>query len=752
MQQHRAKRSASRIARWTLAGALAVGTLGALGGTATAAPAYEVSGTVTGEGRPLWGEIHVYRENSEGTAFDYFTRVTTNGPGPFSANLGDGVYKFEVRDWDRSRYRNEWYDDADSIETADEVVVNGGKVSLGTIDLALRPTVTGRVTGPDGRPLSDVRVTSYRPEGAGDGDWSNTSTDREGRFYLTPSTGPWLVEFEDDRSEYATEWYSDAPTWSGATVVTYDGSEVVDLGEVRLSAGASITGRVTDAVGAVARGIETSLYDAEGNYVTEVRTNRRGVYRLARLAPGSYRLRFSDPEEEYETEYWKDADQLESAAPIVVARDQAVTGRDVVLAPSTSTEPSGVDVTGLVVDAAGQPVRGVRVGAVAATGTSSELQFLDNTVTDRLGRYRLLDLDPESLALNGYDSTLSTFRLGFTDGSGDDELDYLDTWLGGTRNSTRSTTVGTRAGAAVTAPTTRIQQYGGVRGTVASVYGDVYEGQVEAYDVDGNLVSGDSIGRGGVFEVRDLLPGEAYRLRFEGWDDEHSLIRTWWRTGANFTTATPVVARAGEWTSGIDVVLTDQVTALARPTVTGSPVVGGTLTATSGSWNVSAGSELGYAWLRGGTVVGTGRTYRPTVADAGRRLSVRVTNWASDYYAGGPTLMSVPTRFGRSGTATSAATAVVRNTSRATATASYNKRRKAVTLTVKVAVPGTASPAGTVSVREGGRTVRAGVKLVRGVATVTVKKPRKGKRTYAVSYSGTTSVLPSKTAATVRVK
>ena len=63
---------------------------------------------------------------------------------------------------------------------------------------------------------------------------------------------------------------------------------------------------------------------------------------------------------------------------------------------------------------------------------------------------------------------------------------------------------------------------------------------------------------------------------------------------------------------------------LPHPTVTGEPVVDGTLTASvSGVDPVDAG--LTYAWTRGSTVVATGSTYSPTAADAGTPLTVTAT-------------------------------------------------------------------------------------------------------------------------------
>ena len=63
---------------------------------------------------------------------------------------------------------------------------------------------------------------------------------------------------------------------------------------------------------------------------------------------------------------------------------------------------------------------------------------------------------------------------------------------------------------------------------------------------------------------------------------------------------------------------------LPHPTVTGEPVVDGTLTASvSGVDPMDAG--LTYAWTRGSTVVATGSTYSPTAADAGTPLTVTAT-------------------------------------------------------------------------------------------------------------------------------
>jgi serine protease len=60
------------------------------------------------------------------------------------------------------------------------------------------------------------------------------------------------------------------------------------------------------------------------------------------------------------------------------------------------------------------------------------------------------------------------------------------------------------------------------------------------------------------------------------------------------------------------------------PRITGTSVVGGTLTATSVPW-VSRPRSIRHTWRAGGVVVGSGPVYRPTAADAGRQLTVTVS-------------------------------------------------------------------------------------------------------------------------------
>ncbi|MDR3202819.1 MAG: FIVAR domain-containing protein [Bifidobacteriaceae bacterium] len=71
----------------------------------------------------------------------------------------------------------------------------------------------------------------------------------------------------------------------------------------------------------------------------------------------------------------------------------------------------------------------------------------------------------------------------------------------------------------------------------------------------------------------------------------------------------------------------------AKPVVKGKAVVGKKLTAKAGAW--SASPELSYQWYRGGKAIAKAvkPTYKVKKADAGKRLSVKVTGSKAGYAA-----------------------------------------------------------------------------------------------------------------------
>jgi hypothetical protein len=239
----------------------------------------------------------------------------------------------------------------------------------------------------------------------------------------------------------------------------------------------------------------------------------------------------------------------------------------------------------------------------------------------------------------------------------------------------------------------------------------------------------------GTYET-SLRPG-TYYVRFSSTDGGGSkFIRAYWHNSASLADATPVIVKSGASTTGISGVISDQLTAYVAPTISGSPVVGSTLTASPGSWSLNASTEYSYEWLAAGVHAGTGKTYKPLTADVGKTLTVKVTAVALD----------------KSGDATSKATTTVKRSSKVTATGSYSRSKKRLTLTVRVTVPGVSSPGGTVTVKEGTHTIKPRVALRSGKAIITISKPRTGrKHYYKLSYSGTSLIAAATGSVSYRV-
>lgn len=723
-----------------LVGVLATGALTTVAAPATAAtPWSAVTGTVSGEGEPLEAELRFYRRDDEGD-FSSFRTVYADGSGAFSIRLPDGTYKLRTGEMAGNVFAQEWYDDAPDEDSAEEIVVAGGPVALDPIELAAHPAMTGRVVDDAGRPIRGVRVGGVLADQPEWGVQTSSYTDRSGRFRLSPGAERWLLDLYDPEEHYASDRYREGPDATGPTVLTYTDEETIDVGDVRMSTGGSVSGRVSDPAGTALAAIDVFLLDSAERTVGWATTDRSGAYHVPRVAPGTYTLSFSDNR-------GGELMDTRTSVPLVLARDQVVTGVDAVMTPRVPGEPgSAVDLTGLVVDAAGRPVRGIAVTAVeAAVERTTQPAASSRVVTDRTGRYTFTGLDPEMLEETGQDPGVSTFRLSFEGPGEGGDLRFLPTFLGG-EDFERSATVTIPAGGTVTAPTTTLQEYAGVRGSVSSVVGPLDGGYVTAFDSDGRSVISTKVARDGSYALRSLLPGQTYRIEFEGYDDssEDGLIVSWWERGNSFHTATPVTVTGGRYVTGVDAILTDRLTATVAPAITGAPVVGSTLAGSTGTWNLTAGTQHSFTWLRGDVVVGTGTSYAVSAADVGARLTLRVDGRRGD----------------RTGTATSAPTApvaeppVVRVPTRTSVRASYAGRKRVVTLKVTVQAAGQATgqvPTGVVSVREGRRTVKARVVLRRGTATVVVKRPTRGRHTYTVTYAGSATALPSTGTVTVKV-
>jgi hypothetical protein len=258
---------------------------------------------------------------------------------------------------------------------------------LPTRDRPAAPTtgtavVKGRVVdGQTGLPIARarVRLTAIQTPG---GPVPSMQTDESGTFAFSKLPAG-SYSLQADKPTYQSGRYPD----SGQTLrtsfrplVVGDG-QTVDNISLSLFHGAAISGRVLDIHGDPLENVEVRamMVPKSGRGRPQMRSggssNDIGEFRVSRLPPGRYILmavprRFdfnpsdmlsADPQPI--TTYYPTALSMEEAQPITLERGSSVTGLDLIALEGVSAVVSGT-----VVDAAGQPVRGN--GAIMARGAS----------------------------------------------------------------------------------------------------------------------------------------------------------------------------------------------------------------------------------------------------------------------------------------------------------------------------------------------------------------------------------------------
>ena len=238
--------------------------------------------------------------------------------------------------------------------------------------------LTGRVTAPDGRPLPGIEVLA-RPDA---GYTTTVVTDADGRYaFVDLAPGSYGLTFSDPSRAWVTERYDDAFGYEAGTPVTVVAGTVAGPYDATLGRPASISGEVR-AGGAPEPDSYLYLYARDGNrwrWVESVTTGFTDAgYTFDGLAPGTYRVGVSHPDDPYVDTFHPSAGLVAEAADVTVGHGDALTGVDVDLLP-------GGAVAGRVVDESGAGIGGV---TVVVTDVSMETRYFEG-VTGADGRYRV---------------------------------------------------------------------------------------------------------------------------------------------------------------------------------------------------------------------------------------------------------------------------------------------------------------------------------------------------------------------------
>ena len=397
----------------------------------------------------------------------------------------------------------------------------------------------------------------------------------------------------------------------------------------------TLAGKVTAEVGGGdLDDVRVTLYEFnEGywDYYQETTTGPDGTYSFT-VPVGNYRVGFDDYTDvnaaEFYTEPDSDADIVEDASTVTVP-DPAV---DIALAPAAH-------VTGTVLDPNGDPMTFGTVVAYRPVVVDGETEYrqvgFDHTAgyfnPDALpGTYDIGGLPggdyliefeayaPQGMhtyaieyydnAPNRYVAELVTVADGGTPSGPIDAQLELDSAISGVVYDTESSTPADN-------------------GTVV-VYAKVGNAYPEIEEVD--------VRSDGTYIV-DGLSADTYYVRFRA-DVAGGQAQEYWNDQPSVLTATGIDLAIGETDATISPVLAfgqneaPSLQPVTDPTISGTPQVGSTLTASPGTWN-PAPTTIRYAWFAGEELRQdtSSNTYVPVVADIGKEIAVDVYVSATGY-------------------------------------------------------------------------------------------------------------------------
>jgi len=497
--------------------------------------------------------------------------------------------------------------------------------------------ITGTVTGPGGVPLSGIEVAIFGDVGGGQfGYLMSTGTNSSGSYAVPLSPGNYKVAFKSPDSaphEYVTEFYDDAATLAAAKVVPVISEQVTPNVNAELTPGGRITGHVEDAAGTPIQDAYVDVYRLVGGTWTWDETlggitDESGDYDVA-LDAGTYRLGFDAYG--YIPEFYDDAQTVDTGTSITVATGSVAADKDAVL-------DSGASISGTVTLPEGTDPDSFDGVITAVDPASNDIEGL-----------ALLDPD------HGSGSTYPYTMSGLSAGTYRVEFAHLDGWatVEAEFYNDHPESAGPASANAVTL--SDHQQKTGIDATLrvgGTISGTLVDGEgnpvadceVAAYgpnsaraqryattDTDGTFVIGG-------------LTGADYGLVVGSpWDPEGTCPEVEWYTNTSGDLSeSPAGAISVSATPGADTALPatlvyqgtlPTVANTGAPTVpSGAPQVGTEVVADPGTWNPS-GATFSYQWKADGAAIpaATSKSYTPSQAVAGKKLSVTVTASSSGY-------------------------------------------------------------------------------------------------------------------------
>jgi len=627
----------------TVLAAIFMMVAGMLTVSTTTAQAYG-SGAIRGKvtrtgGAGLVGiKVTVYRTVGQpgATYWDSNQSTVTASDGTYSVTgLSNGNHRLEFDDFASGDFAGEYYGNKDNIDDATDIVVQEGVPAIDkNAELAVAGHITGRVTKTVGVGLADIDVIAYALVDQGDGEssWEEFSSGRTGTDGTYDvgglSTGAYRLGFDDsEHGNYVSEYHNNKARVEDAANISVTGGATATGKNAELAAAGLITGRVTHPNGRGFDGAEVSGYQlvdtpkgADWEPVVTTDADGEGYYSLGGLSAGTYRIGFAedDPEGGAMEEYFDDKATIEDAKDIVVAAGATAANKNAELG-----SPS--QIAGRVTKAGDEGLGHIAVAVYSLVDGSWD--EIDSVYTNDYGYY----------IVGGVRG--GTYRLGFFD---DDNGNYATEYYNNKANIDSATDVVVPPSATVSKIDAELDAGAHLTGKVTKPDGTgIADVDVVAYELQPDGEGGNSWQEStfastegdGTYDVGGL-PGGTFRLGFE--DFENEVYKTeYFADKSSVDDAADIVVASGATVADSNAELAVDLPRVAntvRPTVSGTPKVGQTLTANVGTWTPT-GATFTYQWLADATEISgaTASTYKLAAGDADKEISIEVTGAKAGY-------------------------------------------------------------------------------------------------------------------------
>lgn len=280
--------------------------------------------SVKEEGTGLQGiRVSAYMSDGKGHWDQAGAAVTQNGGAYIIQDLAAGTFRVEFVD-SQGHFLKQVYNGKAKLSEGTDIQVVAGKATA-NIDAQLveAALVTGKVTLPNGKGAAGMRVYAMRKTASGWEQAGRAITSASGTYIIGGlPAGKYRIKFVDPVGKYVTEYFKDRRLPSDATLITLKAGDVRKRVSARLALAGRVAGMVTRASGKPLAKILATAYfkDADGDWVwaAAARTSATGAYKVLGLAPGKYRVRFSDTAGKYATKFFRNASELGKGTDVTV--------------------------------------------------------------------------------------------------------------------------------------------------------------------------------------------------------------------------------------------------------------------------------------------------------------------------------------------------------------------------------------------------------------------------------------------------